>query len=165
MNSRSSSTPTSSTLTVLERLMRDYPQVTFIASDRFMWSPADTCIHYDMTTIEAPESAYTLLHELSHALCNHTTYHADTQLIELELQAWEKAKQLSTHYDISIPTDHIEDCLDTYRDWLLNRATCPDCELAGIQSLKNLHYHCMNCQKEWSVPDNQTCVVRRRVTN
>lgn len=146
---------------LLKQLQQDYPQVIFAASDGFRWSPSNKTLFYDSSCIKSKKACYTLLHELGHALLNHTNYQADTELVRLEIEAWDKAKEIAPSYSVSIPQDHIEDCLDSYRDWLLARAKCPDCELAGVQSLKDLSYTCINCSKNWSVPTDQTCTVRR----
>ncbi|MCA9349033.1 ImmA/IrrE family metallo-endopeptidase [Candidatus Saccharibacteria bacterium] len=148
---------------LLENLKTDYPDIKFVDGSKFVWSPAKNELIYCSEQLAQTTGTYSLLHELGHALSDHQNFHTDTELIEIEREAWERAIVIAKHYGIEIPNDHIEDCLDTYRDWLLSRATCPDCRLVGIQSSRSLNYHCINCSNKWSVPDEQTCATRRRL--
>ena len=141
---------------LLQQLRSDFPKIKFIESDLYSWSPLSNEIYYRL-----PLSVYSLLHELGHALCKHRSYQLDIQLLKLEVEAWEKAQQLATTYKLKVPQAHINRCLDTYRDWVLSRAKCPDCDLVGLQSANNLRYSCCNCQMQWKVPSESSCLVRR----
>jgi predicted RNA-binding Zn-ribbon protein involved in translation (DUF1610 family) len=46
--------------------------------------------------------------------------------------------------------DHIQDCLDTYRDWLHRRSRCPTCGMHVLQDKSN-SYKCFNCGTSWQV--------------
>ena len=79
----------------------------------------------------------------------------------MENDAWECAKTIGIEYNIRIEQSYIDSCLDTYRDWLLRRSKCPECEVAGMQSAKTLIYTCINCGMNWKVPRKTECVTKR----
>jgi hypothetical protein len=146
---------------LLPILKVDFPEVTFHSGTDFMWSPKQKLITYNPK--QTGEIAiWALLHELAHAELNHATFEDDLELLQIELEAWKKAKEIGIKYKITIDNDHIEDCLDTYRDWLHSRATCPSCGVVSLQ-LKTGEYRCFNCKTLWKVPKSQVCRVSRRV--
>ncbi len=133
----------------IDRLAGDYPDFKFQAGQQEHWSPKFKTITY---VAEQPvkELRYGLLHELAHALLNHATYHSDFELLKLESDAWELAAKIGRRYKLRINQSHIQNCLDTYRDWLHRRSACPTCGRHVIQ--KDLHfYQCFNCQTIWRV--------------
>lgn len=116
-------------------------------------------IYYD----EQSDDSATLLHELSHAVLNHTKYLKDIGLLELERDAWECARNtLAPKYDLIIPEDTIQDSLDTYRDWLHARSICPQCHATGLQ-IKQREYRCISCATVWQVNDARFCALRRYI--
>jgi len=121
-----------------------------------LWSHAEHTIYY---TCDNEDFSF-LFHELSHALLDHTDYQRDIELIVIERQAWAKAKRISTNYDVEINDDFIQSNLDTYRDWLHTRSTCPQCTSTGLQTEKNT-YKCLSCNHEWRVNEAKTCALRR----
>jgi hypothetical protein len=146
-----------STISLISKLQADYPKYCFKSSDEFRWSPEECTIYYK----GAPSEPATLLHELSHALLAHTTYVKDINLIELERDAWQYARStLAPIYSLTIPEDAIQDSLDTYRDWLHARSTCPVCKAIGLQ-IKASGYKCIVCGTHWRVNDARTCALRR----
>lgn len=139
------------------RLRKDFTQFSFVASDQFRWSPSDKTIFYN------PDSSdqEALLHELSHALLNHSHYSRDIQLIDLERDAWQHASDsLSTQYNVLITDEVIQGALDTYRDWLHARSTCPTCNATGLQTKKN-EYKCIACGSTWRVNEARLCGLKR----
>lgn len=69
---------------------------------------------------------------------------------------------LNTHRSIlTISEDHIQDCLDSYRDWLHKRSLCPDCNLSSIQ-IDTHTYMCVFCHKKWHVTAERFCRPYRR---
>jgi ribosomal protein L37AE/L43A len=82
----------------------------------------------------------------------------------MERAAWEQAVAIAAKYDIVIDRDHIEDSMDTYRDWLKNRSTCPTCNNVTLQQTSG-EYLCFNCRATWAVPASQICRNRRILTN
>jgi hypothetical protein len=81
----------------------------------------------------------------------------------MERDAWDKAIQIGKDFGLDIPTEHIEYCLDTYRDWLYARSLCPICHQCGLQSSKTA-YTCVFCSTSWSVSKSRLCRVTRRTT-
>lgn len=134
-------------------LRRDFPAISFELGELPHWSPSDKRVTY---SDEAQNSQWTLLHELGHALCGHNDYKSDLDLLQKEIEAWNKALLVGKSYEIRIDKSHIEDCLDTYRDWLHKRSTCPECSTHGLQHSKALYY-CPNCQTHWQVTSARFC--------
>jgi hypothetical protein len=136
-------------------LRQDYPTIQFIAGPKACWAPDLHQITY--VTDDSSVSLWTMLHELGHALLGHTSYDSDVYLLQKETAAWEKATTLTEKYGVhQIDDNHIQECLDTYRDWLHKRSTCPTCSDHGIQSTQNL-YSCLNCQTTWKVSSARFC--------
>lgn len=108
---------------------------------------------------------WSLLHETGHALLDHTSYKADFELLRLEVEAWERAKLLAADLDVAIDEDHIQDCLDTYRDWLFKRSICPQCNTKCLQQGDFVHYRCFNCHTVWRVSSSRFCRAYRSTKN
>ncbi len=145
---------------LLNRLVQDFPDLIFASGDEFCWSPKTNTIIY-RTEKTSPVDDWALLHEVGHALLDHRNYRSDLDLISLESQAWEKAKELGARYDQAINPDHIEDCMDTYRDWLHQRSACPTCQTRSLQQ-DSQHYKCFNCGQVWTVTASRFCRPYRR---
>lgn len=140
---------------LITKLRHDYPNFTFISSSVARWSPQKQEIAYKPSQKES--STWSVLHELGHALLNHTSYGSDLELLQKELEAWEKAKILVNSYGLApIDENHIQNCLDTYRDWLYKRSRCPYCQKHGVQHSKGL-YSCLNCGGTWKVSSERFC--------
>lgn len=144
---------------LLVKLGADFPQFQFISGKEFRWAPHENAVYY----LIGSDNIAALLHELSHAVLNHQAYARDIQLIEYEQAAWQYAKTvLGMRYKIEISQDHIEDSLDTYREWLHARSSCPECSATGIQIKQNL-YSCLACHSKWRVNDARTCQLQRTI--
>jgi hypothetical protein len=102
------------------------------------------------------------LHETGHALLGHTSYQADFELVRLEAAAWERAKSLALSLDMTIDEGHIQNCLDTYRDWLHKRSLCPSCGTQSLQQGDFVHYRCHNCHTKWRVGTDRFCRAYRQ---
>lgn len=146
-----------STTSLAARLSGDFPQFQFAPDKEFRWSPVEKTVFFDQFS-DDPAS---LLHELSHALLGHTDYFKDIQLIGMERDAWSHASdKLCPAYGVRVTDEEIQDALDTYRDWLHARSTCPTCTATGIQA--KIHtYRCIACGAKWSVNDARVCALRR----
>lgn len=143
---------------LVKKLQKDFPEFIFESSTEFWWSATNNTVHYDLKTADG--NAF-LLHELSHAVLGHVGYQCDIDLIKLERDAWEYAKSsLGPHYDAPIDESTAEDNLDTYREWLHSRSTCPDCSATGLQ-MKQQHYRCLDCGAIWRVNEARLCSLRR----
>lgn len=142
---------------MLPKLQADFPQFAFTPGDQFCWDPRMQTIYFN----QGVNDQASLLHELAHALLQHEKYDRDIQLIEMERDAWQYAVDtLATTYDVAIDDDAVEDALDSYRDWLHARSTCPTCKATGIQTGKQL-YKCLACMTVWKVNDARICALRR----
>jgi len=137
---------------IVEKLAKDYPFIAFVQGDDFHWSPEKTTIYY------ADDSSPLLLHELGHALLDHKDYDRDVTLLAMERDAWQKARSLS--YEVEITDDIIQDHLDSYREWLHARSTCPGCSATGHQ-IKKFTYHCVACGTDWRVNEARLCGLKR----
>lgn len=146
-----------STLSLLPKLKKDYPHLLFTPGARFAWSPDAHTVFYDESE---PANTSLLLHELAHGLLGHHDYSKDVELVAMETEAWDKALELSRAYSLNITDDTIQDTLDTYREWLHARSTCPQCEATGFQSGKN-EYRCVACSHQWRVNEARLCALRR----
>lgn len=130
------------------QLAVDFKQFKFIKGDTAVYSPKDESISYRAGGSQKED--WTLLHELAHGLLEHKDYSTDFELLKMESEAWHKAKKIGQKYKIKISDDYIQNCLDTYRDWLHKRSTCPVCNLRAPQKTPHI-YRCFNCKSEWSV--------------
>lgn len=145
-----------STTSLAAKLSDTYPHITFAPGSEFHWDPEQQMIIYDPAGNPA-----LLLHELSHALLEHREYLKDVQLLEMEREAWEYAiDRLGSNYHVLVSEDIVENALDSYRDWLHARSSCPACSATGIQVKKYL-YRCVACHEEWKVNDARSCALRR----
>lgn len=132
---------------LVARLRLDYPQLAFAAGAVNCWSPHSNQISYSENNDAAKAS---IIHELAHALLGHLGYASDLELLRKEVAAWNKATQLASRYEVIISDDHVQACLDTYRDWVHRRSLCPVCNLSGLQQ-KPTTYYCPNCLHRWHV--------------
>lgn len=146
-----------STRSLLPKLIKDYPQLSFTPGTRFAWSPDAQTVFYDES--DASNTSL-LLHELAHGLLGHHDYSKDVELVAMETEAWDKALELAGLYKETISENTVQDTLDTYREWLHARSTCPQCEATGYQSGK-AEYTCVACGHVWKVNEARLCALRR----
>lgn len=143
---------------IVDKITLHYPALTLAVSDDFSWSPQTKTVYYHP---EAPHADNFLLHELAHALLQHDSYARDIELLKLEREAWDYARQtLGVQFGVTIDEVIAEDSIDTYRDWLHKRSTCPECHLNGVQESR-IAYRCVHCQKHWQVNEARTCRLKR----
>ncbi len=150
--------------TIIKRLNALYPELKFKASKQFYWSPETSEICYSAAADDT-EAIWSLLHETGHALLGHTSYTADVELLRLEVAAWEKARELAETLDVKLDENHIQDCLDTYRDWLYKRSICPTCHTKCLQQDDRVNYRCFNCHTLWQVSSSRFCRAYRTTKN
>lgn len=137
---------------LVRRLQHDHPNLVFTIGEAHCWSPEHSQILYTPRDTEANIAG--LLHELGHARLGHRNFSSDIDLLQKEVDAWQEAARIATQYGISISDEHVQDCLDTYRDWLFRRSKCPRCAGTGIQQTSR-HYHCINCGAAWEVSSSR----------
>ncbi len=142
---------------LLRKLNKKYPHFIFTEALDFSWSPGNKTVYF---APKHPEANVLLLHELSHGLLGHATYQRDVELLGMERAAWDKARALAVQHSIAINEETAESHLDTYRDWLHARSTCPECTATGLQiSIKR--YQCPACTHQWRVNEARICALRR----
>jgi hypothetical protein len=134
--------------------------LSFEPADSYYWSPKGLKVFYQKDD-SSEIGLWTLLHETSHGLLNHKTYNSDFELVLLEVEAWAKAEELAKVLDIKIDHDHVQDCLDSYRDWQYKRSLCPNCDLGGVQ-IDQKTYKCLFCSDTWQVSSARFCRPYRR---
>ena len=147
--------------TLLKQISQDYPGLNFSAGSAFSWSPTNQTITYKAGAQKV--RTWSLLHELAHAILEHKTYQTDFELLLLEVAAWDRAQELASSYGIRIDDNHIQDCIDTYRDWLYQRSTCPLCSCTSLQQ-NSTTYKCFNCGTSWTVTASRFCRPYRLTT-
>ena len=147
-----------------KHIFRDYPNLIFTASDTFRWIPSTNTIEYVSTVTE--QEPYLLLHEIGHASLQHGTYASDIELLDMEREAWHYAlSTLVPRYglDRTVAQSIADDALDSYREWLHRRSTCPTCSAVGIESTKH-RYVCLVCEQTWRVNEARSCELKRYTT-
>ncbi len=148
-----------STSSLIHKLKSDFPNISFVRAEHFSWSPAKKVVSYNPKLSQVNEQ---LLHELSHGLLGHQAYRRDVELVALEAAAWDKAAELADEYHVAFREATAEENLDTYRDWLHARSTCPDCTATGYQTNATT-YQCVACTQQWTVNEARLCGLRRKV--
>jgi hypothetical protein len=143
------------------KLQATYPDFTFTKAKQFAWSPAESTVFYNETD---PNASLLLLHELSHGLLHHHRYHRDIELLAMETAAWKEATKQAQSFSIEMDEDVAQDHLDTYREWLHARSTCPECNANGYQTGIST-YECPACTHTWRVNEARLCALRRYSTS
>jgi len=147
------------------RIITDFEDITFKSGKRFLWSPGDKTVYFEQGRVNTHDGQVTLLHEISHALLEHTSFKSDLELLQMEVGAWTKARELADKYEIELDDEYIDDCLESYREWLYKRSMCVECGTNSLQD-ETGHYSCHVCGQKWSVPTSQLCrIQRRKVSN
>ncbi len=155
--------PTSQqSVTLFDQILADFSdQFSFRKGTLFSWSSGEGVIYYTTSKNASDNAVWSLLHEIGHAQLSHKQYNDDLELLMMEVAAWKQAKILADTYHLVIDEHHIEECLDSYRDWLHQRSRCVECQLHSLQ-LDEVTYECYNCGTRWKVPASRMCVVRKR---
>lgn len=143
---------------LVTKLERDFPEFRFLPGNTFAWQPGKRTIRYDA----ASDDLSALLHETAHGQLGHHEYVRDVTLLKMEREAWQHAKDiLGVKYGVVIVEDNIEEALDTYRDWLHARSTCPQCGATGLQTGREGRYKCPACSAAWRANEARACALRR----
>lgn len=151
-------------LKLLKSLQKIHPELRFTEGKSFSWSPETGEVFYKAEGV-AERDRWALLHETGHALLDHKSYLTDVGLLKMEIAAWDKAHELAAQFDIHIDEDHVQDCLDTYRDWLHARALCPTCATRCLQQDSGHGYRCHNCHTSWKVTTSRFCRPYRSINS
>jgi hypothetical protein len=144
---------------IINEISSSYPGVTFVKSDGFKWDAKSKQVHY--APLSSESDIWSLFHELGHMLLDHADYNYDFELLKMEVLAWQKAKLVAKDYGVNISQEHIEKCIDSYRDWLHERSKCRQCEQTGLEKNPGI-YSCFNCGFTWKVTPARFCRVYRK---
>lgn len=145
---------------MVAELSKQFPKLKFVAGEQFIWSPLKRTIYYDEAQSTTPQGFLALLHEVGHALLGHKDYTFDLDLLNMEVEAWAKARELAQDFKLDVNEDHIENCLDTYRMWLFKRSRCPTCAQTSLQADART-YRCFICHSQWKVAPTRSLQPRR----
>lgn len=147
--------------TLLAKLQKAIPGLVFAPGTTFLWSPKSGHVMYRVSAPDDTIARWSLLHEVGHALLQHHSYKSDFELLQMEVAAWEMAESIAPDFGETIDEEHVQDCLDTYRDWLYQRSTCPTCTSCSLQT-DSRTYECFNCGTVWHVSTSRLCRPYRR---
>jgi hypothetical protein len=136
-----------------------YPNITLKPAEHSRWDAQTQTIFYDPD--HGPHPIWSLLHEIGHMRSGHASYKSDIDLVLMESEAWKLARSEGEETGHIIDEAYIEDCIDSYRDWLHRRSTCPKCAQTGIEKSRG-HYKCINCPEAWQVTNSRFCRVYRK---
>lgn len=152
--------PTTNTLQ--RELSAAFPDIVFEPSDDFRWLPSKRTIQFDPTDRHLAER---LLHEVAHSLLKHSIYSRDIELLGMERDAWQYAQsKLAPQFNVRFSGAVTDEDMDTYRDWLHARSTCPHCSATGLQTGES-QYSCVACGGNWRVNHAIGCQLRRYKIN
>lgn len=144
----------------INSLRKRFPAIRYREGTIFCWSPKSKEVYF-IPSQHSQSAVWSLLHETAHAVLDHVHYHTDFELVRMEVAAWEEAKYIGKDLGITIDEDHIQDCLDTYRDWLCARSVCPHCNTRALQQASLKYYRCFNCHMQWRVTPSRFCRAYR----
>jgi len=86
------------------------------------------------------------------------------ELLRMEMEAWDIARDLAPKYGVKINEAHIASTISSYDDWLTKRATCPDCNNFSLQRGRD-SYGCFACGAKWVVNWRKDRRVKRTITS
>ncbi len=144
----------------MEEIIKQFPQFDYEPARMFVWSPSADTIYYDPKRVKTANGKIALLHELGHAILQHRTYKYDIELLNMEMDAWDIARELAPRFGLKVDEDHAANAISSYDYWLSKRATCPDCNTFTLQSGRN-QYKCFACGMQWRVNQRLDRRVKR----
>ena len=124
-----------------EKLKKDYPDLRFKEGRKFAFRPPRTIV----IGPEEPGTELLLLHEVGHAISGPRDFDVDVKRLKMEVEAWEKARDLANNYGVEFSEEVMETELDSYRDWLHQKSRCPACGLTRFETPDG-QYHCPRCE-------------------
>ena len=128
-------------LRFLDKVKTDFPDLRFRKGRKFAFRPPRTIV----VGPDEPRAELLLLHELGHATLEHRDFETDVERLRMEMEAWEKARELASRYGVEYDEELVQMELDTYRDWLHQKSRCPKCGLTRFETPGG-QYHCPRCE-------------------
>lgn len=144
-----------------KRIQKDFTALEFEQASQFSWHAGKQAISYNETLLGSSRGIWALLHEIGHAQLKHSDYESDVELLRMEVNAWDQARELARDYEVAVDDNYVEDALDSYRDWLHLRSTCPACHQRCTQQDPHT-YVCHNCASSWHVTRSRHCRPYRK---
>jgi predicted RNA-binding Zn-ribbon protein involved in translation (DUF1610 family) len=137
---------------LITKLESDYPDINFEPGTTFSWNLKNKKISYLLPDNDKQANTYSnkLLHELAHAILEHSDYKSDTELLKIESSAWRLAQELATKYKVKFDPKEQEESLASYIQWASSRSQCPECKKNGLQ-MSQTEFLCPNCSHKWKV--------------
>jgi hypothetical protein len=139
-----------------------YPQQRFLPAGYFAYDASEDVINYDPGRIHDDSGKLALLHEIAHSLLGHFHYRFDFELYAMEMDAWNLTRNLALQHNIKIDENYLEQCMNSYDEWLTERGTCPNCEEFNVQSVPN-RFQCFRCRTRWEVSEDVQSSVKRKI--
>lgn len=147
-----------STSSLVAKLANNHQTINFRLGETARWSQDEQTVYYNPTE---PHADWVLLHETAHALLGHSEYIRDIVLLRMEREAWDyAARSLAPAHGISIDSTFIDEHLDTYRDWIHAKSTCPTCQSNGYE-IAPRGYTCVHCGNNWYTNTGVDREIRR----
>lgn len=125
---------------LLQNLRKIYPNLVFKPAEKFSFRPPRTILFVQ----DDPNFDSLILHEVGHALLNHSNFVTNIERLKMERAAWDKALEIAQSLNLAIDENLIEAELDTYRNWLHIKSRCQKCGLTRYQT-RDGRYHCPHC--------------------
>lgn len=145
---------------LLSKLKCLFPELVIEPGDAFYWQPHNKTIYTNFSEYSLLEY-WSFIHEIGHAVLLHKSFGSDFELLQLEINAWNEAREITKRLKLKLDESYVQDCLDEYRDWLHQRSLCPVCNLTGVQ-LNSTTYRCIHCLNEWGVSRAHMCRPYRK---
>lgn len=131
--------------TFLPKVKSDFPDFRFVTGARFSFRPPRTIVRpKELGEVFDGTNSLLLLHEVGHAIMGHRDFKTEVGRLKMEVEAWEKARELCDRYGVVFDENLVESELDTYRDYLHQKSRCPDCGLTRFQTPDGV-FHCPKC--------------------
>lgn len=132
--------------TVLAKVRGDYLDLKFVSGRKFAFRPPRTIVipFASLETIEDARDVQLLFHEIGHAIMGHRDFKTEVGRLKMEVEAWEKARELAERYGVEFDEELALTELDSYREWLHQKSRCPRCGLTRFQTPDSL-WHCPRC--------------------
>lgn len=139
-----------------------YPQQQFLPAGYFAYDASENIVNYDPERIKDNMGKLALLHEVAHSLLGHFHYLFDFELYSMEMDAWNMTRDLAQQHHVQTNEAYIQQCMDSYDNWITERGTCPGCYEFNIQSIPG-EFRCYRCKTRWEVNEGVQSSIKKRI--